>query len=128
MNIKFYAMKTLRNVIEQDGSIIFNIAIFNRFSSIGDGCYSDICGSFIDGVYQWSDHNIDFVDECENEKYVGYTITFNGGGQKRVYIEKWVLAIKPKNFKHARALFNKYLRSDEKFNAQQMIHSDSYGY
>ena len=110
MNQKF------QDYLDQDGGIAFNLAIYNRFSQIGDGAYAEICGGFIDGVYQWSDHNIDYVLDSENQKYYGYTIHFNSGAIKRVYIEKWVMNLEPKDWKHARALFNKYLKEDIKYN------------
>ncbi len=108
--------KTFEQYLDMDGGIAFKMAIYNRFSSIGDSCYSEICGGFTEGVYQWSDHNIDNWDECANAKYTGYTINFNGGTRRRVYIENWVLNIQPKDWKHAKSLFNKYLREDAKFN------------
>ncbi len=118
----------MKKFIDLDGGIIFNLAIFNRFSSIGDSCYSDICGGFIEGVYQWSSHNIEYVDECGNDKFIGWTITFTNGATRRVYIEKWVMNITPKNFKHAKCMFNKYLKSDEKYNNSKEAMSHSYGY
>jgi hypothetical protein len=45
---------TMNDYLEMDGNIGFNLAIFNRFSSIGDSCYSSICGGFVEGVYQWA--------------------------------------------------------------------------
>lgn len=113
--------KTMADYLQMDGSLAFNLAIYNRFSRIGDGCYADICGGFIDGVYQWSDHNISNVMECENAKYFGWTIVFNdaqgyGLVERRVYIEKWVMSVKPTSWKHAKCLFNKYLKEDYKFN------------
>ena len=114
--------ESMENYLNMDGGIIFKIAIFNRFSSIGDSCYSDVCGSFIDGVYQWATHNINDVDDCKNNKYTGWTITFNDdcgcacGIQRRVYIPNWVMDITPKDWKHARNLFSKYLKEDVKFN------------
>ncbi len=106
----------MKKYLEMDGGIIFNIALFNRFSSIGDSCYSEICGSFIEGVYQWATHNVLDVMESSNSKYTGWTISFESGATRRVYIENWVMEIKPKDFKHARNLFCKYLKSDFKFN------------
>lgn len=103
-------MSTFNSYLEMDGSIAFNLAIFNRFSDIGDSCYAEVCGGFIDGVYQWSSHNINYVSECKNQKYTGYTITFSNGVERKVYIENWVLAIVPKDWTHAKNLFNKYLR------------------
>jgi hypothetical protein len=107
---------TFEDYLDMDGAIAFNVAIYNRFGSIGDSCYASICGGFIEGVYQWVSHNISYVDNCANAKYTGYTINFNDGKRRRVYIENWVLNIQPKDWKHAKALFNKYLREDEKFN------------
>jgi hypothetical protein len=121
-------MKTFQDYLDMDGGIAFNLAIFNRFSSIGDSCYSEICGGFIDGVYQWADHNINFVGESWNDKYYGYTIEFNSGATRRVYIEKWVLALTPKDWKHAKSLFNKFLKEDIKFNQSESAMSKSYSY
>jgi hypothetical protein len=116
--------KTMSEFLGMDGDIAFNMAIYNRFSSIDDSSYTEICGSFIDGVYQWADHNIYNVTQSENAKYIGYTIAFNdncGYGQvlRRVYIEKWVMNIMPKDWKHAKSLFNKFLKEDVKFNQAQ---------
>lgn len=116
--------KTMSDFLEMDGNIAFNLAIYNRFSSIGDSCYAEICGGFTEGVYQWADHNIDNVMPCENDKYIGYTIAFNdsdgyGLVYRRVYIERWVMNIMPKDWKHAKSLFNKFLKEDVKFNLAQ---------
>ena len=64
------------------------------------------------------------VTPSENAKYIGYTIAFNdnsGYGQvlRRVYIERWVMNIVPKNWKHAKSMFNKFLKEDVKFNQAQ---------
>lgn len=118
------SQKTMNDYLEMDGSLAFNLAIYNRFSSIGDSSYAEICGGFIEGVYQWANHNIEDVVECENSKYVGWTITFGSGygtTERRVYIEKWVMNIKPTSWKHAKSLFGKYLREDAKFNDAQRI-------
>jgi hypothetical protein len=110
--------------LELDGHIGFNLAIYNRFSQLGDNAYSEICGGFIDGVYQWATHNIDDVIHCENAKYRGYTIHFSGNVVRRVYVPMWVMNIAPKDWKHAKSLFNKYLLEDVKFNNEQR----SYGH
>lgn len=98
------------NLLEEDGHLAFNLAIYNRFNQIGDQVYSEICGGFIEGVYQWATHNIEDVNRCENEKYIGWTITFESGAERKVFIERRILNIEPKNWKHAKNLFNKYLR------------------
>jgi len=121
--------KTFNDYLQMDGGLAFNLAIYNRFSTIGDSVYSEICGGFIDGVYQWVDHNIEYVMDSDNQKYHGYTITFTNGIIRRVYIENWVLNIQPKDWKHAKALFNKYLKEDIKFNQSEEANMViSYGY
>jgi hypothetical protein len=103
-------MKSMQDYLEQDGNIGFNIAIYNRFSTIGDSSYASICGGFIDGVYQWASHNIDSTDEVANSKYTGWIIRFSSGSEGRVYIPSWVMDVKPRDWKHAKNLFNKYLQ------------------
>lgn len=103
-------MATMKHFLEMDGNIGFNIAIYNRFSTIGDSTYAEICGGFIEGVYQWVDHNIDYVDEVSNHKYHGWIIQFENGTVRKVYIPNWVMDRKPTDWKHAKNLFNKYLR------------------
>jgi len=120
--------KTMNDYLEMDGGIAFDIAIFNRFSSIGDSCYSEICGGFVEGVCQWAQHNIDWVDETANAKYTGWTIHFNGGAIRRVYIENWVMNITPKDWGHAKNLFRKYLKEDSKFNNAAENQTQCYGY
>ena len=120
--------KTMNDYLEMDGGIAFDIAIFNRFSSIGDSCYAGICGGFIEGVSQWAQHNIYSVDETANSKYTGWTIHFNSGATRRVYIENWVMEIAPKNWAHAKNMFKKYLKEDTKYNNSQEAMSQSYGY
>ena len=110
---------TFNDYLDMDGNIAFNIAIFNRFSSIGDSCYSGICGGFVEGVYQWATHNISNIDESANAKYTGWTIAFENGSTRRVYIENWVMETQPKDWKHSKNLFGKYLKTDEKYNNSQ---------
>lgn len=102
-------MGDFNTFLEMDGNLAFNLAIYSRFSDIGDSCYSEICGGFIEGVHQWSTHNIYNVVECKNDKYTGYTISFSNS-ERKVYIENWVLVIIPKDWRHAKNLFNKYLK------------------
>jgi hypothetical protein len=103
-------MATMQQFLEMDGNIGFNLAIYNRFSTIGDSVYAEICGGFIDGVYQWANHNIDDVSEVSNAKYVGWIIQFSNGAERKVYIPHWVMDKQPVDWKHAKNLFNKYLR------------------
>jgi hypothetical protein len=109
-------MKNFNDYLEMDGHLAFNLAIYNRFSSITDSAYADICGGFIEGVHQWATHNIDDVIESANQKYTGWTICFENGNEGKVYIENWVLNIEPKNWKHAKALFSKYLKVAPQYN------------
>jgi len=108
---------SMNDYLQMDGGIAFNMAIYNRFSNIGDSCYAEICGGFVEGVYQWSSHNIQYIDETANAKYTGWTIAFERGATRRVYIENWVMNIQPQNWRHAKSLFNKYLKTDEKYNS-----------
>lgn len=120
--------KDFNYYLELDGGIAFDVAIYNRFSSIGDSCYADICGGFIEGVYEWASHNIDNVDFVANKKYEGWVITFNSGVVRRVYIPAWVMEIKPTGLKHAKNLFNKYLMEDVKFNTSKEANANAYAY
>ena len=119
---------TMDDYLSMDSNIAFKVAIFNRFSSIGDSCYSEICGGFIKGVYQWASHNIYGFHESANQKYTGWTISFENGATRRAYIENWVMDSTPKNWKHAKCLFNKYLKTDEKYNNSQEAQGSGYGY
>jgi hypothetical protein len=119
--------KSMDFYLAMDGNIGFNLAIYNRFSSIGDSVYSEICGGFIDGVYQWAIHNIDDVMECKNHKYTGWEITFGTSTfftKRRVYIPNWVMNITPKDWKHAKSLFNKFLLEDVAFNNEQRLNGN----
>lgn len=111
----------MQEYLDMDGAIAFNLAIYNRFSSIGDNTYAEVCGGFIEGVYQWTTHNIDNVMSCQNDKYHGWTIEFASGQTRRVYVPNWVMASKPNNWKHAKNLFNKNLMEDVKFNNEQRL-------
>jgi len=117
---------TMNDYLEMDGNIGFNMAIFNRFSSIGDSCYAGICGGFVEGVYQWATHNIYGTDESANAKYTGWTISFENGATRRVYIENWVMNTTPKDWKHAKNLFGKYLKTDEKYNNSPAAQGSAY--
>ena len=103
-------MATFKEYLEMDGGLITSIALFNSFSNIGDNCYSSVCGGFNEGAQQWRTHNVDDIIECSNDKYTGWTILFNGGQERKVYIPNWVLIVNPKSWKHAKNLFSKYLR------------------
>ena len=81
--------KDFNYYLQLDGGIIFNVAIYNRFSSIGDSCYADICGGFIEGVYQWADHNIKPTDfkHAKNlfSKYLLEDVKFNNSEEANIY-------------------------------------------
>ena len=112
-------MTTMQQLLEQDGHLGFNLAIHKRFSSIGDSAYTEICGGFIEGVYQWATHNISDVIESSNDKYTGWTIHFEGGTTRRVYIPNWVMSIIPTGWGHAKNIFSKYLIEDHKYNSSE---------
>ena len=107
-------MKTLRNhYLDLDGEIIFKIGVSRFAQQVGMGdTYSDICGSWIEGVYQWATHYLENVDEVSNDKYTGWICTIGDYEEQhevKLYIPNWVLDTEVKDFKHAKNLFNKYL-------------------
>jgi hypothetical protein len=104
------ASKTMNDYLEMDGDIAFKIGIYNKLSNFSDSAYASICGGFVEGVYQWATHNIRYIDEVANKKYTGWEIHFNDDTIRKVYIENWVMESKPKDWKHAKNLFNKYLK------------------
>lgn len=112
-------LKSMNDYLQMDGGIIFNMALYNRYSTIGDLAYDEICGNRIEAIYQWADHNIQDVNEVANHKYTGWIVTFSSGYEsceRKVYIPNWVMDIMPKDFKHAKALFNKYLMQVPAYN------------
>jgi hypothetical protein len=97
--------------IKQDGGLILNLAIHRHCSDIGDGVYSEICGGFIEGVYQWATHNIVDIIETSNEKYTGWTVHFTNGNTRQFYMKNGVLdyiADKCKGWRHAKNTFNNH--------------------
>lgn len=108
---------TFNDYLQKDGQIAVSIALFNRFSDIGDKSYIEICGGFIEGVYQWATHNITTVEWCFDEKNTYLIVDFENGTSKQVYISNNILSITPSNWLHAKNLFNKYLKVDYKFNS-----------
>lgn len=104
-------MTTFRDYLEKDGELVLLIGFANVLPELGTmDTYSSICGSWVDGVYQWASHNIYNVSEVSNSKYTGWIITTSDGSEYKVYIPNWVLNLQPKNWKHAKNLFKKYLR------------------
>jgi hypothetical protein len=112
---KSKTMKKASEYLNQDGQLILNLAIYNRFSNIGDEVYSEICGGFIEGVYQWSTHNIDEINEVTNDNFTGWVISFNGGQiRRRIYIENRILdyiSNKCKGWGHAKNVFLKHVKT-----------------
>ena len=107
-------MKTLRNhYLDLDGGIIFKIGASRYAQQLGMGdTYSDICGSWIEGVYQWADHYLGDIEEVSNHKYTGWKCTIGDyvdSYEVKLYIPNWVLDTEVKDFKHTKNLFNKYL-------------------
>ena len=109
-------MKSMEEYLEMDGGMIMNVILYNRFSSFEDREYASICGGYIDGAIQWATHNVHDIDTTSNQKYTGWTI-YMEDRTRRMYIPNWVMAIQPKDWKHAKALLNKYMLVDTKFNS-----------
>jgi len=109
-------MKTMMEYLEMDGSIAILIAFFNRFAMPAEASvYREVGGGFVEGVYGWADHKIGDWEISKNDKYTGFTVypqshEMGEVEPARVYIENWVMDIKPKNWVHAKNLFNKYLK------------------
>lgn len=108
-------MKTLQDYLNEEGgaNYLFNCAMYNLFSAYSDREYASICGSFYDGVVTWANHNIDDVEEVCNTKYKGWVLHLSEGYVRKAYIPNWVLNLNVSNYKHAKCLFNKYIRKVE---------------
>jgi len=105
----------IRDLIYQDGSYIFNIALCSNLSNTpGEiSTYTSVGGGFYEGCQDWASHNINTWVEVENNKYFGWEIYLNGTDKTtKVYIEKSKLAYinKLKNFKYIVNMFNKNLK------------------
>lgn len=106
---------TLRETLNYDtenGSLIFGLAISSKLSNkVGElSCYAGICGSYYDGIHQWMTHNIDGVDEVSNKKYTGYVI-YTSEKEYKLVIENRIMEIEVADWKHAKNLFNKFLKT-----------------
>ena len=105
---------TLRETLkydEENGSLILGIGFAQNLCSVAGelSAYAGICGSYIDAIHQWMTHNVDSIDECENHKYVGYTVHV-GERQYRLVVPVWAMDKEVSDWKHAKNLFNKMLR------------------
>jgi hypothetical protein len=109
-------MKTFNDYLEMDGSIAFNVAIYNSVATIeSHSAYTEICGSFYEAVYAWADHNIYSIDEEKTNKNTWFRVFFGQGEKEQIfYIPNWVLEVQPKNWAHAKNLFCKYLTAYNK--------------
>jgi len=107
---------TLRETLNYDvenGNLILGLGFSSKLSNkVGElSAYAGICGSYYDGVHQWMTHNIDSWDECANEKYTGYTVFAEDAEVYRLVIENRIMDLEVKDWKHAKNLFTKYLRT-----------------
>jgi hypothetical protein len=107
-------MKNLAYYLDADGQGLLKLGIFNFL-----GCrdYVEICGSRIDASHQWFDHNVYDIDEVSNDKYVGWVVhcydecgMVCSGHDYKFYMPLRMLDYKVKSFRHAKNLFNKYLK------------------
>jgi hypothetical protein len=108
-------MKKLQDYLNEEGgeNFLFNCAMYNLFSVESDREYAAICGNFREGVFTWADHSIDAVEEVANAKYQGWVLRLSGGSVRKAYIPNWVLNLNVSNYKHAKCLFNKYIKRVE---------------
>ena len=106
-------MKQLKDYLETDDSLILKIGIATHCYGIGEAQeYAEICGSFIEGIYQWCSHSLLDVTEVSNKKYTGWVCRVDFGSYEKdvkIYIPNWVMEASVKDFKHAKNLFLKYL-------------------
>ena len=107
-------MKTLAYFLEMDGQGLLKLAFFNVLGSYE---YVEICGSRLDASHQWCDHNVIDIEEKSNSKYVGWVVHRYdecgigcGEVNHKFYVPSWLLEVKVKDWKHAKNLFNKYIR------------------
>jgi hypothetical protein len=95
---------------QENGSLIFNCGIAQRLNA-DISSYAEICGGFYDGVHQWISHNVVDVNEVENSKFRGYTITTDTDEQIQLYIPMWVLNKDVgSDWKFAKNMFCKFLK------------------
>jgi hypothetical protein len=108
-------MKKLQDYLNEEGgeNFLFNCAMYNLFSIESDREYAAICGNFREGVFTWADHSIDTVEDVANAKYQGWVLHLSGGSVRKAYIPNWVLNLNVSNYKHAKCLFNKYIKRVE---------------
>lgn len=104
----------IKEFLDADGGIALKLAIHKLFSDLGDDMYTEVCGGFIEGVYQWSEHNIYDIVESENVRFLGWTICFSDGKLRRMYIEKSTIDFiekKATDWKHAKNIFCKNVKA-----------------
>lgn len=95
---------------QENGALIFNCGIAQRLNA-DISSYADVCGGFYDGVLQWISHNIVDVNEVENSKFRGYTITTESNEEVQLYIPMWVLNKDVgSDWKYAKNMFCKFLK------------------
>ena len=98
-------MKTVKHFVEKDNNTAFDLVLFNKLNSgfIGTGCN-------IETAWAWVKQKIKWIEECENEKYIGWVVTLNNEDVFKLYITKNIYNLKAKDWNHGKNLFNKYLK------------------
>jgi len=105
-------MKTVKDLIKVDGNAAFYLGISNLCQTVESlDAYTGICGGRLEAAYQWASHNVYGFSEVSNTKYTGFIVNFSNGTEGKFYIPNWVMNIETENWKFAKNIFSKYLRS-----------------
>ena len=113
-------MKTVYSeIFENETEMVIELktALYNRLgdsSLLTDGIYY----SLAEAMGEWERDCLNDFKEVSNEKYIGWEVNVSGNydSTERVvkpYLPIWIMGAKVKNYKHAKNLFNKYLRFAE---------------
>ena len=105
--------KIINNEVFRD---LFTIGFYRlRF---GDSFYVEVAGGCeVTGAHDYYSHEMldAWLDGCENDKYVGWSVIYNDGREFHMASPKWVIDFiasgKTKNWRHTRNLFMKNLKS-----------------
>ena len=116
--IKTHIMKTVANVLfsknQNEISHALKSALYNR---LGDSSLlsSGIYFSTAEAMGEWENDCLGSFNEVSNAKYTGWEVRVSGNYDSYVrvvkpYIPNWVLKVEVKDYRHAKNLFNKYLK------------------
>lgn len=106
----------MKNLSSNSVNLLINLAIA-KVCDASVSVYSEVCGTFEDGVNQWVSHYVRDVKEVENKKYMGWEVHLDNLENKavRFVVPTWVTDLvgdntKTKTWKHKKNLFLKHIR------------------